>query len=152
MADIVVQPTKKWIRFQYYTVFVLVCVAVFLYVNFFPTAPAWLLILPALLFVFPIVADVRRRFIRMTIAGDKLRFESGVLSKTTRSIQLSKVQDVTVTQTLTERLIGIGTLSIETAGETSRLTIAGIDDPQAVADEIQDAGASQPQKRKSERA
>lgn len=139
MADIVVQPTRKWIRFQYTTVFILFCAAVFLYVNYFQAAPAWLLVFPALLFLYPITGSIRRRFTKMTIAGDKLRYEVGMLSKTTRTIQISKIQDVTVLQSLGQRLIGVGTLSIETAGETSRLTIANIDEPRVVAEELLDA-------------
>jgi uncharacterized membrane protein YdbT with pleckstrin-like domain len=57
-------------------------------------------------------------------------------SKSTRTIQLSKVQDVRVDQGLMQRLFNIGNISIETAGETSRLSIPNVDDPQALADEI----------------
>jgi len=35
-----------------------------------------------------------------------------------------------------QRMFGIGNLSIETAGEASRLTIRNVDRPQEVADEI----------------
>lgn len=157
MADLIVQPTQKWIRFQYTTVFILLCIAVFLYVNYFPEKPAWLLVFPALLFVFPVAGSIRRRFTKITISGDKLRYEFGMMSTTTRTIQISKIQDVTVNQSLGQRLVGIGTLSIETAGETSRLTIRNIDDPRMVAEEILDAaqGGGQPAppapKRKGER-
>jgi uncharacterized membrane protein YdbT with pleckstrin-like domain len=73
---------------------------------------------------------------KVTITGDKLRYESGLLSKTTRNIQLSKVQDVRVDQSLGQRMMGVGDLSIETSGESSRLEVDNIDQPQAVADEI----------------
>jgi uncharacterized membrane protein YdbT with pleckstrin-like domain len=151
MADIVVQPTRKWIRFQYTAAFTLFCVAVFLYVNYYPTAPAWLLVFPGLLFLYPIAGSIRRRFTRLIFAGDKLRYEIGILSKTTRTIQISKIQDVTVIQSLGQRLIGVGTLSIETAGETSRLTIANIDEPRVVAEELLDASRGQAPKKKGDR-
>jgi uncharacterized membrane protein YdbT with pleckstrin-like domain len=73
---------------------------------------------------------------KVTITGDKLRYESGLLSKTTRNIQLSKVQDVRVDQSLGQRMMGVGDISIETSGEASRLEVDNIDEPQAVADEI----------------
>ena len=44
----------------------------------------------------------------MTMVGDKLRYEVGMLSKATRTIQLSKVQDVTVRQSLPQRIAGVG--------------------------------------------
>jgi uncharacterized membrane protein YdbT with pleckstrin-like domain len=95
--------------------------------------------LPGALFLWPISRGIRRRFTKIIIASDRLRYETGMLSRSTRTIQLSKVQDVQVDQTLFQRLFGVGNLSIETAGETSRLTIANIDQPQEVADEIMDA-------------
>jgi uncharacterized membrane protein YdbT with pleckstrin-like domain len=75
----------------------------------------------------------------MTMIGDKLRYETGMLSKSTRTIQLSKVQDVTVRQSVGQRVAGVGDLTIETAGETSRLTFSNIDGPQEMADRIIDA-------------
>ena len=73
---------------------------------------------------------------KTTITGERLRYESGVASKSTRTIQLSKVQDVRVDQALSQRMFGVGDISIETAGEASRLTLVNIDNPQALADEI----------------
>ena len=150
MPELVVRPTRKWVSFAYTFVLIL-CVIIIGVANnaagdFGPAS-----FLSVLLFLWPISKDVRQRFTQMTVAGDKLRYEAGMLSKTTRTIQLSKIQDVSVMQSLGQRLLGIGNLSIETAGETSRLTIANIDQPQAVADEIMNASQSLAPKRKGER-
>lgn len=151
MPDLTVHPTKKWISLSYTVTFMVIIAAVIAYVNYFADLPAWPLIIPALLLLWPISRDIRRRFTKITIVGDKLRYECGVLSRTTRTIQLSKIQDVRVDQTLRQRLFGLGNLSIETAGETSRLVIANIDQPQQVADEIMDAGQGPAPKPKGER-
>ncbi|MGD0202017.1 MAG: PH domain-containing protein [Bryobacteraceae bacterium] len=148
MSDLVIRPTKKFIRIGYWTVFVLCCLAVGLYVNRFSDQPAWLLVLPALLFLIPIRAHLRQHFTKITIGGDKLRYEVGILSKTTRIDQLLKIQDVRVDQTVFQRMMHIGDLSMETAGETSRLAIPNIDDPQQVAEDITGAAQGQPMKRK----
>ena len=148
MPDIVIHPTKKWISLGYTATFLVCVVAVFLYNNYLSEAPAWILILPALLFLWPISRGIRRRFTKITIAGDRLRYELGMFSRSTRTIQITKVQDVQVDQTLFQRMFGIGNLSIETAGETSRLTIANIDQPQLVADEIMDAAQGKPPREK----
>jgi uncharacterized membrane protein YdbT with pleckstrin-like domain len=149
VADLVFQPTRKWIRAQYWIVFLICCVAVGFYVNRFQdsSVAGLLLILPALLFIFPIRAQLRQRSTKVTITGDKLRYESGLLSKTERNIQISKVQDVRVDQSLGQRLMGIGNISIETAGESSRLTLVNIDEPRAVADRILDTSQNVPQKK-----
>ncbi|MGO9097657.1 MAG: PH domain-containing protein [Bryobacteraceae bacterium] len=139
MADIVIHPTRKWLRFQYTTLFFVFCFAVFLYNNYWQAQPLWLLLIPALLFLYPLLGSLRRRFTKMTISGDKLRYECGIYSKTTRTIQISKIQETTVNQSLTQRLVGIGNLSIDMAGEASPLVIPNIDEPRLVADELQGA-------------
>ena len=54
-------------------------------------------------------------------------------------MEIKKVQDVRVDQTLGQRILGMGDISIETAGDSSRLTMRSIDRPQVVADQILDA-------------
>jgi membrane protein YdbS with pleckstrin-like domain len=93
------------------------------------------LVLP-LLFLWPAVRWLRLRSTKAIVSGDRLRYEIGLVAKSTRTIQLSKLQDVRVDQGMGQRLFGIGNLSLETSGETSRLTIRNIDNPQAVADEL----------------
>jgi uncharacterized membrane protein YdbT with pleckstrin-like domain len=152
MAEFTIRPTTKWARFQFTLVLMIFCVCVGVWVNKFQDQVDWrFLIIPALLFLWPLKTHIRLRFTKMTIAGDKLHYETGIFSKTMRTIQMSKVQDVRIDQTLVQRMMQIGNLSIETAGETSRLTIEDIDSPRAVADAILDAApAAHPQKRKSE--
>ena len=152
MSDLVIRPTKKWIRFQYTTVFILLIAGFFIWVNYLgaENSSAWILLIPGLLFLKPLRDQFLRHFTKISVSGDKLTYETGMLSKTVRTIQLSRVQDVTVHQSLGQRLVGIGNLSIETAGETSMLTIENIDDPRAVADEITAAAHSQPQRRRED--
>ena len=94
------------------------------------------LAIPALLALSAAVRHVQRRLISLTITGDRLRYQAGLLSKTTRTMELAKIQDVRVDQTLGQRLFNIGDLSFETAGETSRIVIQSIDRPQEAADHI----------------
>jgi uncharacterized membrane protein YdbT with pleckstrin-like domain len=96
----------------------------------------WIMILPALVWVWPAERALARRLTTTTITGDRLRYETGALSKSTRTIQLSKLQDVRVDQRLMQRVFNVGNLSLETAGEASRLSIHNVDQPQALADEI----------------
>ncbi len=130
-----IRPTLKFIRLGYALAGVILLGAVLSWAAAFPDAP-WLPILAALLLLWPAEKHIKRNLTSITISGDKLRYETGFMSKTTRTIQLSKVQDVRVDQGLSQRIFGVGNLSIETAGETSRLTIANIDAPQETADHI----------------
>jgi membrane protein YdbS with pleckstrin-like domain len=95
-----------------------------------------LLLIPAVAILFAAIRHARRRLIKLTVLEDRLRYEAGLFSKTTRTIELAKVQDVRVDQTLGQRLLNIGDLSLETAGGTSRIVMESIDRPQEAADHI----------------
>ncbi len=152
MADLVVRPTVKVIRLLRWLAFLL-ALAMLIYIQNTPDSQAWwMLSLPAVIFIFTVYLQIKRRFTVMTLEGDKVRFESGVFSKTTRNIVVTKVQDVGVKQTFWQRVFQVGDISIETAGETSRLMITNIDHPQEVADEILDASQAQESKDKGKKA
>ncbi len=84
---------------------------------------------------------LQRQTVKLTLAGDKLRFETGLASKSMRIIQLPKVQDVRVLQSFSQRIFGVGDISIETAGESSRLVVENLDRPRELAEQITDASA-----------
>lgn len=138
MADRVIRPSMKMIKVGYVLALVVIIAAVVAYAEYLDPEkyPRWLPAIAAIALLIPIRRQIRRQRVKVTISGDKLRYELGLLSKTTRNIQLSKVQDVRVDQSFGQRMLGVGTLSIETSGEASRLTVANIDNPHAVADEI----------------
>ena len=132
--DLVIRPTTKFLKAGALSVAVL---ALALDAGCWNAwGFGWQMLLPPLLLLWPASRVMRRRFTQTTITGDRLRFESGMASKSTRTIQLSKLQDVRVDQRLMQRLFNIGDLSLETSGETSRLTLLNVDNPQAVADDI----------------
>ncbi len=153
MDDTVIRPTLKWVRFAYTCWFLISFIVVFVKNNYLPEWPLWPVgaVVAGLWIVWPLRLQIRRRFTKLIVEGDKLRFETGLMTKTTRTLQLGKIQDVTVTQSLIQRLVGTGDLSIETAGESGRLTIHELDQPQAVADQIMDWSRERQPKRKGER-
>jgi uncharacterized membrane protein YdbT with pleckstrin-like domain len=137
-SEIVIRPSVKLIRAGYTAVFVVVFVCVLWYANSpaVQTVPAWVAFLPVLLFLWPLKYHLRSRFTHMVLSGDRLRYETGVFGRSKRAIQLTKVQDVRVDQTLVQRLLHIGTISVETAGETSLLTMRNVDNPDRVTEAI----------------
>ena len=138
MEEIVIRPSMKLVRAGYTLVFGVIFVCVFIYANnkAFENTTAWVLLLPALLLIWPLKYHILRKFTRMTLSGDKLRYETGILSRSKRNIQLTKVQDVRVDQTLVQRMLRTGNLSVETAGETSLLTMRNVDNPDLLAEEL----------------
>jgi uncharacterized membrane protein YdbT with pleckstrin-like domain len=143
MTDRVIRPSMKQIKATYLLAVLVIVAAVVVHVKYLMPREdppwvhqPWLPAVAALIFLLPIRRHIRRQSVKMTIAGDKLRYEAGLLSKTTRNIQLSKVQDVRVDQSLGQRMLGVGDISIETSGESSRLEMDNVDAPQTIADEI----------------
>ena len=92
---------------------------------------------------------IQRQTVKLTIAGEKLRYETGLTSKSTRLIQLPKVQDVRVLQSMGQRMFGVGDISIETAGENSRLVVENLDNPQQLAEQITDLRGPRPGERRA---
>jgi len=142
MADMIIRPTMKFI----YVGYIVTILAIGGIVSGVGRMgwPSWVAWASLLLLFWPIQRHGRNRLIRMTILDDKLRYETGAIGKTTRTILISRVQDLTVHQSIGQRIFGVGDLSIETAGESSRLTIPRIDRPQEVADHIQELSAKTP--------
>ncbi len=135
MPDLTIQPTSKFLKAGAILTGILVLALEVACIAWWSLSP-WFLLAPPVLLLWPAARALKRRFTRTVISGDRLRYETGVTSKSTRNIQLSKIQDVRVDQRLMQRILSIGNLSIETAGETSRLTILNVDNPQELADEI----------------
>jgi uncharacterized membrane protein YdbT with pleckstrin-like domain len=146
MADIVIRPSMKFIKAGYVFALLVVCAAVIIHYKYIadehPTP--WLPIASLLVLLWPIKRHIRRQTVKLTIAGEKLRYETGLASKSTRLIQLPKVQDVRVIQSLSQRMFGVGDISIETAGENSRLVVENLDNPQPLAEQITDLAGHAP--------
>ena len=79
---------------------------------------------------------VKSNFTKITISEGRLRYQEGIFSRDTRTLDLAKLQDVRVTQTLLQRITGIGDLIVENAAESGPLSMRSVDDPQAAADRI----------------
>jgi uncharacterized membrane protein YdbT with pleckstrin-like domain len=146
MADIVIRPSMKFIRAGYVCALLVVGAAVFVHYKYlvhqypeqrYPYLP----IASLLVLLWPIKRHLQRQTVKLTIAGDKLRYETGLASKSMRIIQLPKVQDVRVLQSFWQRIFGVGDISIETAGENSRLVVMNLDGPRELAEQITDASA-----------
>ena len=134
----IVRPSTKLVL-PFYVLAVILALLVLIYNNNLVVRRDWLFILPVLLLLWTAVRHARLSFTRLIVDAGKLRYESGMLSKSMRTMEIHKVQDVRVDQSFGQRILSTGDLSIETAGGTSRLTMKGIDQPQKVAEQILEA-------------
>ncbi len=65
-----------------------------------------------------------------------LTLETGLFSRTRRTVDMAKIQDVTVQQSFGQRLLGVGDLMLESAGESGAIGIRNLDQPRVIADAI----------------
>lgn len=136
MADRVVRPSMKMIRVNYLLTLIVIGAAIYGYFRLYADKPRWLIAIPFVLLLPAIRAHIRRNLVKLTFHGDHLTYDVGLLSKSSRTLDLTRVQDVTVRQSLGQRMIGVGTLTLETAGEGSRLIVSNLDGPLQLRDYI----------------
>ncbi|MCW2580453.1 MAG: uncharacterized protein JWR82_2054 [Blastococcus sp.] len=85
-----------------------------------------------LLLVFVAVPLVRWRTTHYVITTHRVLFREGILARRGRDLGLSRITDVSFRQTLWERIIRSGTLTIETAGDSGATVLGRIPDSEGV--------------------
>ena len=141
----VIRPSIKFILLGY-VLCLMLAIGIGAYLQ--QTGPAdprmwWLMAVPGFFLLLVIRSHMKQRLIKLEILADRVRYESGLFSKTTRTEQIVKLQDIRVDQSFGQRLVGIGDLSFETAGSSSRIIIRSVDRPQAAADHILELASAQ---------
>jgi len=98
--------------------------------------PAYISIPLALaLFLIPAYYHLRRNMIRYTLTDSKIEIDTGLIARTTRNIPLSKIQDVTVSASIPQRILGFGDLIVDNASELGGTTVLhNISNPRHYAD------------------
>jgi uncharacterized membrane protein YdbT with pleckstrin-like domain len=87
------------------------------------------------LLLIPAYYHLRRNTIRYTVTDAKLQIDKGLIARTTRNIPLSKVQDVTVSASIPQRLLGFGDLVVDNASEIGgTIVMHNISNPRHYAD------------------
>ena len=87
------------------------------------------------LLLIPAYYHIRRNMVRYTVTDSKLQIDTGLLARTTKNIPLSKVQDVTVSATIPQRLMGFGDIIIDNASEVGgSIVMHNISKPRHYAD------------------
>ena len=137
LEDRTIYPSMKTVWAAYFFVAVIVLIGCWAYFKY--ESINWPVWVPALLLaclIPPIRMHISRRMVSMRFHEDHLTVETGFLSRTRRTIDVAKIQDVTVRQTLGQRILGVGDIMLESAGESGSVAIANLDDPRGIADQI----------------
>ena len=75
------------------------------------------------LLLVPAYYHIRRNMVRYTLTDSKMEIDTGLIARTTRNIPLTKIQDVTVSASIPQRLLGFGDLLIDNASELGGTTV-----------------------------
>jgi membrane protein YdbS with pleckstrin-like domain len=87
------------------------------------------------LLLIPAYYHIRRNMIRYTVTDAKLEIDTGLIAQSTRNIPLSKIQDVTVSATIPQRILGFGDVIVDNASEIGgTITLHNISNPRHYAD------------------
>lgn len=129
-----VRPTLIFIKLGY-ALAVLGAIAVVFLLALVPV-PSYISIPLALsLLLIPAFYHLKRNMVRYTLTDAKIEIDTGLIARTTRNIPLAKIQDVTVSASIPQRLLGFGDLMIDNASELGGTTVLhNISQPRHFAD------------------
>ncbi len=117
-----VRPTLIFIKLGYALTVIAGITLVFL-LALIPV-PSYISILLALsLLLIPAYYHLKRNMVRYTLTDSKIEIDTGLIARTTRNIPLAKIQDVTVSASISQRLLGFGDLVIDNASELGGTTV-----------------------------
>ena len=99
--------------------------------------PLWIaLAISAVFFIRPIYHHIKHNHTIYKLTTVKVEIESGLFSKTSRNVPLRHIQDVTVSQTFGERMIGVGDVVIDSAAVGGKILMPNIKDPRKYSEMI----------------
>lgn len=97
----------------------------------------WYLYLPLGLglLLIPAYYHLKRNMVRYTLTDSKIEIDYGLIARTTRNIPLVKIQDVTVSASIPQRILGFGDVVVDNASEVGGSTVLhNINNPRHYAD------------------
>ncbi len=89
------------------------------------------------LLLIPAYYHLKRNMVRYTLTDSKIEIDYGLIARTTRNIPLAKIQDVTVSASIPQRILGFGDVVVDNASELGGTTVLhNINNPRQYADLI----------------
>ena len=98
--------------------------------------PSWFAVLVGLLLLLvPGYFHLKQKLVQYQLTDTALEIDTGLLSRNTRNIPLRRIQDVTVSATAGQRLLGFGDVIIDNASQDGgRVVLKNINSPRHYAD------------------
>lgn len=132
-----VTPTLLFVRAGYVLAAIGALLLVATVAAFTPISAVWAVLLGLLLFLIPAFYHIKQKLVRYTLTDSKLEIDAGLVSRTTRSVPLRRIQDVTVSANVMQRVFGFGDLTIDNASdEGGKVVLKNINDPKERAEDL----------------
>jgi membrane protein YdbS with pleckstrin-like domain len=131
-----VTPTLKFVYAGYLATVLVSFLVVVLLTIFFPDISAAIAVLVGLLLLFvPLYFHLKKKLVRYTLTDTTVEIDRGLISRTTQNIPLRRIQDVTVSATVMQRMLGFGDVIIDNASEDgAKIVLDDIDSPKKYAE------------------
>ena len=91
-----------------------------------------------LVVLFSVVPFLRWRTTHFVVTDRRVLVRTGVLARSGRDVPLSRINDITFSHSLLERVLGTGTLVIESAGERGQVVLADVPNVEQVQRKVYD--------------
>lgn len=129
-----ITPTLMFVKIGY----VLAAIGVLLLVAILATFEVGFLIsalvsLP--LFLIPAFYHFKQKMVRYTLTDSKIEIDEGFIFQNSRNVPLRSIQDVSVSSTISQRMLGFGNLVIDNASDdNTKIVLKNINTPKKYAD------------------
>lgn len=131
-------PTLKFVYLGYAGAVIgaLLLVGLFASFSLLTGIPTWIAVLLGLaLLLIPAYYHIKRKMVTYTLTDNTIEIDSGLISRTTRNVPLRRIQDVTVSASVMQRMLGFGSVVIDNASEDGgKVVLENINTPREYAD------------------
>ena len=135
-----IRPTLLFVKIGYVATvicaFLLVVVLYYLGLAIGFEIPWWLSVLAGLaLLLIPAFYHLKQKTVLYTLTDSKVEIDEGFIFQNSRNVPLRSIQDVSVSSTILQRMLGFGNLVIDNASEDGgKIILKDINSPKKYAD------------------
>jgi len=132
-----ISPTLMFVKAGYVAAALGAILLVAIATAFTSVSALWAIMMGLLLFLIPAYFHVRQRLTTYTLTESKLEIDTGFISRTTRNIPIRRIQDVTISSNVWQRMLSFGDVVIDNASEDGgKVVLENINTPSHYADAL----------------
>ena len=134
-----ISPTLMFVKMGYILAAIGALLLVALFAIIFPSWSFFFIALPfaLALFLIPAYFHLRQKMVRYTLTDSKIEIDEGFIFQNSRNVPLRSIQDVSVSSTIMQRMLGFGNLVIDNASDDGgKVILKNINTPKKYADTL----------------